>query len=216
VLVIAAAGGWLIWHNTTSQPSSHHAAAKSHTPNPNAALHSPLMTALTTANKSPGSTGLLPMRTCHPQSTTFVTCTQPYFAVQTATFRTYPSLTALYNAYVADVRSLGDTKGSSIETNFANCNTAITDGEVGWNHDFQHPRVYSLAQSISGKLDPSTQAAGRVFCTIDTNGLYHIIWTEDGGRLLATAIGGPHNSAYIWWAQMHHNIFLPGIPGLGV
>jgi hypothetical protein len=208
VLVIAAAGGWLIWH-ATSQSGSHHTAAKSHMPMPNAAMHSPLMTALTNANKA---VGLLPMKTCHPHSTTFVTCTQPYFAIQTATFRTYPSLTALYNAYVADVRALGDSKGSSINLNYGNCLNNVTSGEVSWNHDFRHPRIYSLAQSIGGKLNPASQAAGRVFCTIDTSGQYHVVWTEDGGRLLATAIGGPHDSAYHWWFEMHHNIFLPGSP----
>ena len=71
---------------------------------------------------------------------------------------------------------------------------------------------YSLVQSMSGKLNPSSQAAGRVFCTIDANGLYHVIWTEDGGRLLATLVGGPHDTAYNWWFHMHHNIFLPGTP----
>src|SRR5262245_56184443 len=98
---------------------------------PNAAMHSPLMTALTNADKATGG-HYLPMNTCHPQSTTAVTCTQPYFAVQTATFRTYPSLTALYNAYVAAVRSLGNSQGSSIKTNFNNCNIISTDGEVSW------------------------------------------------------------------------------------
>ena len=215
VLVIAAVGGWLIWHSTQSGSS---APAKSHMPKtamshmPNAAMHSALMTALTNANKSHGSTGLLPIKTCHPQSTTFVTCTKPYFAVQTATFHTYPSLTALYHAYVADVRGLGNTEGSSIKTNFANCTPGLSNGEVSWNHNFQHPRNYTLPQSISGKLNPSSQAAGRVFCTIDTNGQYHVVWTEDGGRLLATAVGGPHDSTYGWWRAMHHNIFLPGTP----
>jgi hypothetical protein len=143
----------------------------------NAAMHSPLMTALT---KADDATKLLMMNTCHPQNATVVTCTQPYFAVQTVTFRTYPSLTALYRAYIADVRQLGNTKGSSINVNFGNCSKAVNNGEVSWNHNFVHPKIYSLAQSISGMLNPSTQAAGRVFCTIDNNGDYHLVWTEDG------------------------------------
>jgi hypothetical protein len=203
VLVVAGVGGWLIWHTSQSAPP---APAKSPM---NMAMHSPLMTALTNANKA---TGLLPMKTCHSQSTTLVTCTQPNFAVQTVTFRTYPSRTALYNAYVADVRNLGNTSGKSIKINFGNCSKAVTTGEVSWNHNFEHPRVYSLAQSISGTLDPSTQAAGRVYCTINANGEYQLIWTENGGRLLATMSGGPHDSAWSWWQVMHHNIFLPGSP----
>jgi serine/threonine protein kinase len=203
VLVIAAVGGWLIWHANQSSSS---AAGNS---SMNMAMHSPLMTALTNANKA---TKLLPMRTCHPNSTTMVTCTRPNFAVQTVTFRTYPSLKALYAAYVADVRNTGNTKGDSIRINFGNCSEARTTGEVSWNHNFVHPRIYSLAQSIGGMLDPSTQAAGRVACTINTGGEYQLIWTEDGGRLLAVMVGGPHDSAWLWWRDMHHNIFLPGSP----
>jgi hypothetical protein len=202
---MAAAGGWLIWHNTSNHSP---APAMSSMPS-NSAMHSPLMQALTNANKA---TALLPMNTCHPHGTTMVTCTQPYFAVQTVTFRTYPSLHTLYNAYVADVRNLGNTKGSSIQVNFDNCSKAVTNGEVSWNHNFDHPKTYSLAQSISGKLNPSSQAAGRVFCTISDSGQYQLIWTEDGGRLLATMTGGPHDSTWGWWQRMHHNIFLPGSP----
>jgi hypothetical protein len=205
VLIIAAAGGWLIWHNTsTGSPTP----AMSSMPS-NPATHSPLVTALTNANKA---TRLLPLNTCHPQSTTVVTCTQPNFAVQTVTFRTYPSLTALYKAYVADVRKLGNTKGSSIKVNFGDCSRSVSGGEVSWNHNFRHPKIYSLAQSISGKLKPGPQAAGRVFCTISDSGQYQLVWTEDGGHLLATMAGGPHDSAWLWWRTMHHNIFLPGTP----
>jgi hypothetical protein len=202
VLVIAAAGGWLIWHATSSPAPARPSMT-------NAAMRSPLMTALTNANKA---TGLMPMKTCHPHSTTVVTCTEPYFAVQTVTFRTYPSQTALYNAYIAKVRNLGNTMGNSINANFGNCSKSVTNGEVSWNHNFEHPRIYSLAQSISGKLNPSTQAAGRVFCTISDSGQYQLVWTEDGGRLLATMTGGPHESAWGWWQRMHHSIFLPGSP----
>jgi hypothetical protein len=211
VLVIAGVGGWLIWHNSQS---SHSASGGSHMPGtamphmPNAVMHSPLMKALTLASKA---TSKLPLNKCHPHSTTFVTCTQPNFAVQTVTFRTYPSLTALYKAYVADVRSLGNTQGSSIKTNFADCNTNTPYGEVSWNHDHHHLRTYSLAQSIGGMLNPSSQAAGRVFCTIGTtDGLYHIVWTEGAGRLLGTLVGDPHDSAFLWWLVIHHNIDLTG------
>ena len=152
VLVIAAVGGWLIWRTTTNG-----SPAPSMSPMSNPATHSPLMTGLTNANKA---TRLLPMNTCHPQSTTVVTCTQPNFAVQTVTFRTYPSLTALYKAYIADVRKLGNAKGSSINVNFGNCSKAVNNGEVSWNHNFVHPKIYTLADSIGGKLKPSSQAAG--------------------------------------------------------
>jgi hypothetical protein len=201
VLVIAAVGGWLIWH--TSQPSSANSSM-------NTGMHSPLMTALTNASKA---TKMLPMMDCHSHSTTVVTCAHPNFAVTTVTFRTYPSLKALYAAYVADVRNMGDTQGNSIRINFGNCSQDITTGEVSWNHNHVHPRNYSLAQSISGMLDPSTQAAGRVSCTISTSsGLYQLVWTQDAGRLLATLTGGPHDAAWRWWRAIHHNIQFPGTP----
>jgi len=88
--------------------------------------------------------------------------------------------------------------------------------EVSWNHNLRHPAIYSLAQSIGGKLDPATQAAGRVFCTINTGGVYQPVWTEDGGRLLATMSGGPHDSAWHWWQRMHHAIFMPGTPRMSM
>jgi serine/threonine protein kinase len=203
-LVIAATGGWLIWHNSQSV-----SPAPAMSPTPNTAMHSPLMTALANANKT---TGLVLMKTCHSHGTAMVTCTRPYFAVQTVTFRTYPSLTALYSAYVADVRNLGDAKGNSIGVNFGNCLKMVPNGEVSWNHNFHHPKLYSLAQSISGKLQPGPQAAGRVFCTIDNSGEYQLVWTEDGGRMLAVMSGGPHENAWQWWEVMHHDIFLPSSP----
>jgi hypothetical protein len=204
VLVIAAVGGWLIWHATqSSSPASGKSSMN------NTAMHSALMTALIKANKG---TRLLPMRTCHPHSATVVTCTQPNFAVQTVTFRTYPSLKALYAAYVADVRNMGYAQGNSIRTNFRNCSPGSTSGEVSWNHNFRHPKIYSLTQSIGGKLDPSSQAAGRVACTINTGGQYLLVWTQDAGRMLATMIGDPHESAWLWWRNLHHNIPLAGSP----
>lgn len=44
----------------------------------------------------------------------WVTCSNPHFAIDTVSFRTYPSQDALYNAYVAAVRALGNRIGNSI------------------------------------------------------------------------------------------------------
>ena len=57
------------------------------------------MAALTLANQSGGAKGLLPPSTCKQQSATMVTCTAPAPGITQVTFRTYPSLTALYAAY---------------------------------------------------------------------------------------------------------------------
>ncbi len=84
------------------------------------AMQSHLMKALTETNKATG--GLLPPATCHSPGTTVVTCTNPHFAVNTVTFRTYPSQQALYAAYIAAVRALGNRQGgNSIQVNFGNC-----------------------------------------------------------------------------------------------
>ena len=46
-------------------------------------------------------------------------------------------------------------------------------------------RTYSMAQSISGTLNPDSQAAGRMFCHfIASNSQEAIVWTQDQGRLL--------------------------------
>ncbi len=84
------------------------------------AMQSHLMKTLTETNKATG--GLLPPATCHSPGTTVVTCTNPHFAVNTVTFRTYPSQQALYAAYIAAVRALGNRQGgNSIQVNFGNC-----------------------------------------------------------------------------------------------
>ncbi|MGE5291259.1 MAG: hypothetical protein ACM3ML_29480 [Micromonosporaceae bacterium] len=125
-------------------------------------------------------------------------------------FQTYPSQDALYNAYIAAVRSLGNQSGKNpIHTNFGDCSKGLSYGEVSWNHDFRHLKTYSLAQSRSGRLTSATQSAGRVACTI-IGSQYDLVWTEDAGHLLAKLSGGPHDAAWVWWLEIHHNIVLPG------
>jgi hypothetical protein len=62
-------------------------------------------------------------------------------------------------------------------------------------------------QVMSGNLDATTQAAGRLFCMIDdTTGDYHIVWTQNQGNLLATVVGDDHEAVQRWWFRVHHNI----------
>jgi hypothetical protein len=168
-----------------------------------------LMQEIAQANEA--THGALPPSTCTAQSASLVTCSHPHFAVDTVSFRTYPSQDALYTAYVAAVRSFGNRMGDSIRTNFGDCSQRLSYGEVGWNHNMYHPRTYSLAQSRSGRLNPSTQAAGRVFCVI-VGSQFHLVWTQDGGHLLGMLSGAPHKDAYEWWRPIHHNMAPSGSP----
>ena len=165
------------------------------------------MAALTLANHSGGAKGMLPPSTCKQHSATMVTCTAPALGVTQVTFRTYPSLTALYDAYTAQVTSLNS---GQFKANFQDCGLQQTYGEVSWNHQFQHPKNYSVAQSSSGTLTDD-QAAGRVFCAL-ANGQESFIWTQNNGHLLAVVVGPVHEDVWNWWLNIHHNIGFAGAP----
>jgi hypothetical protein len=138
------------------------------------------------------------------QGKSAVTCTRPAFGATSATFRAYPSLGALYGAYIAAIRAVAP---GSYHSNFGGCTKQQTDDEVSWNHSYEHPRRYSLSQSRSGRLTDD-QAAGRVLCTFSNS--IRIIWTQNDGRLLGVLNGAPHENSWDWWKGVHHSIDLPG------
>jgi serine/threonine-protein kinase len=203
-LIAAGAGGFLATrgssgskgHGMTMPPS-----------NATHAMPSALDRALTLANESALSKGELPPSTCHQQGSTAVTCSNPTLAISTAAFRVYPSLPALYSAYVAKIQSIAP---GPFHANYGNCDETAANGEVSWNHSFFHPRSYSLAQSSSGMLNDETQAAGRIFCYLSSAGQEYVVWTQNVGRLLAWASGGPHADVLAWWSGVHHDIYLGG------
>ena len=162
--------------------------------------------AILLVNTSGDAKGDLPPKTCKQKNLNLVTCTSPTQSVQQAIFQTYPSLTELYSAYVAKVKSLN---GGKFQQNINNCREDETYGEISWNHMYQHPRNYTLAQSESGKLMDS-QAVGRVFCTF-TGGLEYMVWTQNDGKMLGQAWGAPHEDVWNWWVGVHHNIALGGM-----
>jgi serine/threonine-protein kinase len=164
--------------------------------------------ALILANESALSKGDLPPSACHQQSATLVTCSNPTLAISSAGFSVYPSLTALYSAYVAKVQSLDP---GPFRANYANCNVIDANGEVSWNHSFFHSTAYSLAQTSSGMLNEETQVAGRIFCDLNNSGQEFVVWTQNAGRLLAWASGGPHADVLTWWDGMHHDIYMGGM-----
>jgi serine/threonine-protein kinase len=162
--------------------------------------------ALVLTNTSGDAKGDLPPKTCRQKDTNLVECANPVPAISGVIFRTYPSLTALYAAYVDQVKNLASGK---YHANINNCRVDETYGEISWNHMYQHPRIYSLAQSESGKLTDS-QAVGRVFCNF-TGGLEYLVWTQNDGRLLGIVYGAPHQDVWTWWVAVHHNIGLGGV-----
>jgi hypothetical protein len=73
--------------------------------------------------------------------------------------------------------------------------------------------AYSLAQSSSGMLNDESQAAGRVFCFLNaSSSTEYVVWTENAGRLLAWASGGPHEDVLYWWSNLHHTIYFGSTP----
>jgi len=205
VLIAAGAGTWALVRGSTAHSGA--MAMSSMSAKPKAKPPSPLMAALTLANESGGAKGLLPPSTCRQQSTTMVTCTAPAPGISAVTFRTYPSLAALYAAYTAQVTSLN---AGGFKQNFNDCGLNETFGEVGWNHMFQHPKTYTVAQMSAGMVTDA-QAAGRVFCTF-SNAQEDFVWTQGDGHLLGYVAGPVHEDVWNWWVAVHHNIGFAGMP----
>ena len=168
---------------------------------------SALMNALTLANNSADAAGKLPPSTCKQNGSAKVTCTTPVTGITGVVFQTYPNLKALYAAYTAKVSSLNS---GHFQQNFNDCQTQTTYGEVGWNHQFQHPKTFTVEQMTMGMV-ADDQAAGRVFCNY-TQGLEYMVWTQDDGHLMAYVAGPVHGDVWNWWVAVHHNIGFGGAP----
>ena len=171
--------------------------------------HYPLAKAVAGINVSVTAKGMLPLSSCKLTNSTTVACMQPTPAVDLVIFRTYRSLPALYAAYEARVSQLAQ---GPFRANFGNCTETMTNGEIGWNHDFKHPSMYPMSEFTSGQITDD-KAAGRVYCTFDDSDLY-LVWTQDDGRVLGELSGAPHVDAYVWWRQVHHSIVIPGTPNM--
>jgi hypothetical protein len=225
VLVVALVV-WLIarGHSSPSSPSraaatTHrstmpgstmsHTSTTSHTSSTSHGATAPRNPILATLNRldksSVGARGLLPPSSCTAVNPSLVRCANPHFAVSAVTFETYHSLRGLYATYVQRARMLN---GGHFKANVKNCTQGKPTGEVSWNHEYQHPRTYSVAQLASGGVSEN-DAAGRVFCTF-ADGDYVILWTQNAGHLLAELTGNPHEDAWVWWKHVHHELGLGG------
>jgi hypothetical protein len=166
------------------------------------------MAALVLANKSADAKGLLPPPACKQAGSATVTCTAPVTGISGVVFQTYPSQQALYAAYTAKVSSL--TSSHQFRQDFSDCESQVTFGEVGWNHQFKHTTKYTVAQMTAGMVTDD-QAAGRVFCTY-TQGLEYMVWTQNDGHLMGYVAGPVHTDVWNWWVAVHHNIGIGGAP----
>jgi serine/threonine-protein kinase len=210
ILVAAGAGIWAgVSAGHGSRPGAMAMSSMSAQAKPKAKAKPPsaLMNAIMLADESGGAKGLLPPSSCKQDSATMVTCTAPAPGITAVVFQTYPSLTALYDAYVAQVKGLNS---GPFKANFQDCGINQTLGEVAWNHMFQHPKTYSVSQMSAGMVT-DTQAAGRVFCDFG-NGLENFVWTQDDGHLLGYVAGPVHEDVWNWWVGVHHNIGFTGAP----
>ncbi len=217
ILVPVAIVAWLVWgvggsrsrtlaagatHGHRGSALGHRTAAHTQTP---------LMKAIDGIDVSMTSKGMLPPSTCKVMSSTMVSCTNPITAIDTVTFQTFPTLDALYSAYVRRVSQLAQ---GPFRANFGDCTETSTYGETAWNHDFKHPSAYPLNDFTSGHITDN-QAAGRVYCTFDDS-MLHLVWTQDDGQVLGELNGAPHLDAYVWWRQIHHSVVLPGFPAMSM
>ncbi len=131
---------------------------------------------------------LVPAVKCKPGTSTtpgeqIVTCTSPAPHVVQVTFRTYPTLAALYGAYMSSVSSLDGT-GAVTQNTRASCGaTGASYAEAGWNHQEVHPRQYTVAEMAAGKV-PQLSAMGRLACFMS------------GGKSSTSC--GPPTSAGCW------------------
>jgi serine/threonine protein kinase len=208
VVLIGAGLGVYLGTRSSTPPAK--GGGGTHTQQQSAALsasYSPLDRALILANQSALSQGFLEPKYCRNQSKTMVTCTNPTLAISSATFRTYSTLTALYAAYQAKVESIVP---GPFKANVSNCSDLSQNGEISWNHNYFHLPNFSMAQSMSGTLNPDSQAAGRMFCHFVSPNGEVIVWTQDAGNMLAVVNGAPHADVYDWWHGVHHDIAMAG------
>jgi hypothetical protein len=198
-------------------PTAHKAAAHmpgtaTHMASTMALTQTPLYSAVRGVNASMTAKGLLPPASCKPMSATMVSCTRPHYAINAVVFQSFRSLPALYAAYEARVKALS---GGAFQANFSDCSSTSTNGEIAWNHAFEHTRKYPMSMFTSGMITDD-KAAGRMYCTFN-NGVLDLVWTQNDGRVMAELTGGPHFDAFQWWVGVHHAIVFPGsaaMPGM--
>lgn len=220
VLLIVAGGGlWLGLRG--GGPSTTGSGAGNGGPDPAGAVTSPSMSGSMSPSATPtnalseavmlanvGTHGLLPEDRCSETTPAHVHCERPAVGVYGADLSTYDSLDVLYDTYVRRARALA---GGSFRSNVGDCTHDENGGEISWNHNYQHPRQFTLDQVRTGHLR-DTQAAGRVFCRL-RQGVLTIMWTQNDATMLGIVSGAPHSLVFQWWKAVHHNLAVQS-PGM--
>jgi serine/threonine protein kinase len=172
-----------------------------------------LKQALAAVNVTVWTTGYLPPKSCTFLSAAYARCSHPYEDVTEAVFQNYSSPAALYKAYETAIKQ-GNNGHFPVNTQDCGSTAPPTDGaEVSWNHSAEHSQAYSIKQLETGKLSPSTQAAGRMFCVFNRSTFTDdIIWTQTDGNMLGEVTGASHLEVWDWWLHVHHNIAFNGQP----
>jgi hypothetical protein len=172
-----------------------------------------LQQALAAMNVTVWTTGYLPPKSCTFLSAAYAQCSRPYPGITEAVFQNYSSPDALYKAYETAIKQANN---GHFPVNEQDCGSSAppSDGaEISWNHLGLHTRAYSIAQLETGKLNASSQAAGRVFCNYNSStSTEDIIWTQTDGNMLGEVTGSPHLAIWSWWLHIHHNIAFNGQP----
>ncbi|HUN31090.1 MAG TPA: hypothetical protein VMU95_03650 [Trebonia sp.] len=169
---------------------------------------------LAAADGSVEGNGLIPPAKCHnyqQNAAGAIVCTAPVHGVAEIFYQNYSSLTALYDAYKAEVAELD---GGTFRQNTRTCgDSAVSYAEFGWNQEEGHPHNFTVAQMTAGKVG-QLFAAGRMACfaTHTAHGLSQdLVWTIDGGPAMGVAIGdGPPGDVYQLWASLHHAVLFRG------
>nr|WP_182541521.1 serine/threonine-protein kinase [Nocardioides ginsengisegetis] len=149
--------------------------------------------------------GILSPSDCEAMSATEVHCTIPGDSANDVVLRTYKSLPALYHAYKAEAERESGRMFME-NTPDGDCRRTQSNGEVSWNHEFEHPKTFSIKDHESGHLNPDTQAGGRVWCMVDRHSVMHIVWTENSAMLLGVVTGKPHALFIDFWKPFHHDL----------
>lgn len=148
----------------------------------------------------PGPAESLPSTSsCRTDVAGTVTCADPGSFVESLEIRTYPTRQDLYAAYVREVEAVA---GGPFHGNEGDCSGSRAEGEVSWSLDRTKSRRFPLRLLRDGLLDPTTEAAGRVFCTSRGRPLPTVIWTQDPFRLMI-ATGSPSQRVTKWWVGAH-------------
>jgi len=169
---------------------------------------------LTAANNSVEGKGLLPAAKCgqyrqNPDGA--IVCTAPVAGVTEVFYQNYSSLTALYDAYEAQIAELD---GGTFRQNTGTCGDgAVSYAEFGWNQEEGHPHNFTVAQMAAGRV-AQIFAGGRMACfaTHTPQGVSQdIVWTIDNGPAMGVAIGsGSPRAVYQLWASLHHAVLFRG------